>query len=121
MCRYCTRYEPFFPCREDWKRGCAEEDAGMSCRRGSGQSKSEIETDIQGYDIDAEALKQPGQMQKWRGVRKPDPFSAASCEGASSTRSLTVCIANPPYLVSVWKKSALPQLYREIGELPRPG
>lgn len=75
-----------------------------------------VETDIQGYDIDAEALKAARANAKMAGVDKLIHFQQRPVKELRHPKPYGFIIANPPYGERLEEKAALPQLYREIGE-----
>ncbi|MCI5902870.1 MAG: class I SAM-dependent RNA methyltransferase [Blautia sp.] len=74
------------------------------------------ETDIQGYDIDPEALKAARANAKMAGVEHMIHFQQRAVKDLSHSRPYGFLITNPPYGERLEEKAALPQLYREIGE-----
>ena len=76
----------------------------------------QIETDIQGYDIDAEALKAARSNAKMAGVDGLIHFQQRAVKELSHPKPYGFIITNPPYGERLEEKEALPQLYREIGE-----
>ncbi len=114
-CRYCTGYEPFFPCRgleAVVPRKCwydANEEA-------QDRVNLKIETDIQGFDIDPEALKAARANAKMAGVDKLIHFQQRPVKELRHPKPYGFIITNPPYGERLEEKENLPQLYREIGE-----
>lgn len=75
-----------------------------------------VDTDIQGYDIDVEALKAARANAKMAGVDKLIHFQQRPVKELRHPKPYGFIIANPPYGERLEEKAALPQLYREIGE-----
>lgn len=75
-----------------------------------------IETDIQGFDIDPEALKAARANAKMAGVDHLIHFQQRAVKDLRHPKSYGFIITNPPYGERLEEKAALPQLYREIGE-----
>ena len=75
-----------------------------------------VETDIQGYDIDAEALKAARANAKMAGVESLIHFQQRPVKELHHPKPYGFIITNPPYGERLEEKAALPQLYREIGE-----
>ena len=75
-----------------------------------------VKTDIQGYDIDAEALKAARSNAKMAGVDGLIHFQQRAVKELSHPKPYGFIITNPPYGERLEEKEALPQLYREIGE-----
>ena len=76
----------------------------------------DVDTDIQGYDIDAEALKAARSNAKMAGVDGLIHFQQRAVKDLSHPKPYGFIITNPPYAERLEEKEALPQLYREIGE-----
>ena len=75
-----------------------------------------IQTDIQGYDIDAEALKAARANAKMAGVESLIHFQQRPVKELHHPKPYGFIITHPPYGERLEEKAALPQLYREIGE-----
>ena len=76
----------------------------------------DIQTDIQGYDIDPEALKAARSNSKMAGVDKLIHFQQRPVKELRHPKPYGFIITNPPYGERLEEKAALPALYREIGE-----
>ena len=74
------------------------------------------ETDIQGYDIDAEALKAARSNAKMAGVDRLIHFQQRPVKELRHPKPYGFIITNPPYGERLEEKEALPELYHEIGE-----
>ena len=77
---------------------------------------AKIETDIQGYDIDDKMVTIARENAKLAGVEHLIHFQRRSVEQLSSARKYGFVITNPPYGERLEDKSAMPALYRTIGE-----
>lgn len=75
-----------------------------------------IETDIQGFDIDPEALKAARANAKMAGVDKLIHFQQRAVKALRHPKPYGFIITNPPYGERLEEKENLTQLYREIGE-----
>lgn len=75
-----------------------------------------IETDIQGYDIDGEIIKAARQNARDAGVEHLIHFQQRSLSQLSHPKKYGFLISNPPYGERLEEKSQLPGLYTEIGE-----
>ncbi len=75
-----------------------------------------VETDIQGYDIDDEALKAARANAKMAGVDRLIHFQRRPVKEMHHPKPYGFIITNPPYGERLEEKAALPGLYREIGE-----
>lgn len=75
-----------------------------------------VETDIQGYDIDAEVLKAARANAKLAGVEHLIHFQQRPVAQLSHPKKYGFIITNPPYGERLEEKKNLPGLYQEIGE-----
>jgi len=76
----------------------------------------QIETDIQGYDIDDAMVSIARENAKLAGVDKLIHFQRRPLSQLSHPKKYGFLITNPPYGERLKEKSALPALYKEIGE-----
>lgn len=75
-----------------------------------------VQTDIQGYDIDAEVIRAARENAKLAGVDHMIHFQRRAVSELSHPKKYGFVITNPPYGERIEEKKNLPQLYREIGE-----
>lgn len=75
-----------------------------------------VETDIQGYDIDESMIAIARENAKLAGVEKLIHFQKRGVEELSHAKKYGFIITNPPYGERLEEKSALPALYKTIGE-----
>ena len=75
-----------------------------------------IETDIQGYDIDGDVLKTARRNAADAGVDHLIHFQRREVSQLSHPGKYGFIITNPPYGERLEEKAALPKLYREFGE-----
>lgn len=101
---------------EDWKnlipRKCwyeAMDEADELVDRGAA-------VDIQGYDIDGEIIKAARANAERAGVEHMIHFQQRPVSQLSHPKKYGFVITNPPYGERLEEKSALPALYRELGE-----
>ena len=73
-------------------------------------------TDIQGYDIDGDAIKVARQNAREAGVEHLIHFQQRPVSQLNHPKKYGFLITNPPYGERLEEKEALPQLYRQIGE-----
>lgn len=73
-------------------------------------------TDIQGYDIDGDAIKVARQNAREAGVDHLIHFQQRPVSQLNHPKKYGFLITNPPYGERLEEKEALPQLYRQIGE-----
>ena len=75
----------------------------------------QIETDIQGYDIDDAMVSIARENAKLAGVDKLIHFQRRPLSQLSHPKKYGFLITNPPYGERLKEKSALPALYKELG------
>ena len=76
----------------------------------------DIEVDIQGYDIDPEALKAARANAQMAGVDKLIHFQQRAVKDLSHPKPYGFIITNPPYGERLEDREDLPELYKTIGE-----
>lgn len=76
----------------------------------------EIETDIQGYDIDGHMVEIARENAKRAGVEKLIHFQRRDVAQLSHPKKYGFIITNPPYGERLRDKEEMPALYRTIGE-----
>ena len=101
---------------EDWKQVVPRRCWYEAVEEAQDRVNLKIETDIQGYDIDAEALKAARANAKMAGVESLIHFQQRPVKELHHPKPYGFIITNPPYGERLEEKAALPQLYREIGE-----
>ena len=77
---------------------------------------TDIDTEIQGYDIDGEVLKTARRNAADAGVEHLIHFQRREVSQLSHPGKYGFIITNPPYGERLEEKEALPDLYREFGE-----
>ena len=80
------------------------------------QMNLQVETDIQGYDLDAEVVKSARENAKLAGVDHLIHFQQRPVSALSHPKKYGFLITNPPYGERIEEKENLPALYRELGE-----
>ena len=78
--------------------------------------REDIQTDIQGYDIDGEIVKAARENAKRAGVEHLIHFQQRPVERLRHHNKYGFIITNPPYGERIEEKEALPALYATIGE-----
>ena len=101
---------------EDWKHLVPRKCWYDALEEAQDRVNLDIETDIQGYDIDPEALKAARSNAKMAGVDKLIHFQQRAVKDLSHPKPYGFIITNPPYGERLEEKEELPALYREIGE-----
>lgn len=76
----------------------------------------DVETDIQGYDIDDEMVSIARANARMAGVEKLIHFQRRGVEQLSHPKKYGFIITNPPYGERLEDKENLPRLYGTIGE-----
>lgn len=80
------------------------------------QIRTDVVTDIQGYDIDASVIKTAKDNARRAGVDKLIHFQQRPVRELSHSGKYGFIITNPPYGERLEEKEALPVLYDEFGE-----
>lgn len=75
-----------------------------------------VDTDIQGFDIDGDIIKCARQNAELAGVEKLIHFQRRPVKELSHPKKYGFIISNPPYGERIGEKEILPQLYTEFGE-----
>ncbi len=75
-----------------------------------------VQTDIQGYDIDGEVVKAARENAKRAGVDHLIHFQQRAVVDLRHPKKYGFVITNPPYGERLEEKEALPALYTEIGQ-----
>lgn len=77
---------------------------------------TDLEVDIQGYDIDGEIVKAARKNAQDAGVDQMIHFQQRSVSDLSHPKKYGFIITNPPYGERIEEKKDLPQLYKEFGD-----
>lgn len=80
------------------------------------RADTQIEVDIQGYDIDGEVVKAARANAKLAGVDHLIHFQQRPVKELRHPKKYGFIITNPPYGERIEDKAHLPELYREMGE-----
>ena len=75
-----------------------------------------IETDIQGYDADAEVIRTARRNAEAAGVEHLIHFQQREVRDLSHPKKYGFIITNPPYGERLEDRATLPQIYRDFGE-----
>lgn len=75
-----------------------------------------VKTDIQGYDIDPAMVKAARENARDAGVDHMIHFQARPVKDLNHPKKYGFLFANPPYGERLEEKTALPALYRELGD-----
>ena len=75
-----------------------------------------VETDIQGYDIDNEMVTIARENAKLAGVDKLIHFQRRDVKDLSHPKKYGFIITNPPYGERLQEKAEMPAIYQTLGE-----
>ena len=78
---------------------------------------TDIETDIQGYDVDPDVLKIARENAKRAGVGNLIHFQVRDVKDTRHPKKFGFIISNPPYGERLEEKKNLPKLYRTLGDV----
>lgn len=78
---------------------------------------TDIETDIQGYDLDGDVVKAARENAKRAGVEHLIHFQQRPVAELHHPKKYGFIITNPPYGERLEDKADLPELYTQIGEV----
>ena len=101
---------------EDWKNLIPRKLWYNAVEEANDLIQDDIETDIQGYDIDPDMVKAARENAREAGVDHLIHFQARPVAELRHPKKYGFVITNPPYGERLEEKEALPALYREIGE-----
>lgn len=76
----------------------------------------DVDTDIQGYDIDGEIIKAAKENALLAGVDKLIHFQKRPVSELSHPKKYGFIITNPPYGERIGEKELLPELYTQLSE-----
>lgn len=79
----------------------------------------DVETDLQGYDLDPDMIKIARANAKQAGVEKLIHFQQRDVADLKHSKKYGFIITNPPYGERLEEKKELPALYTTIGEVYR--
>ncbi len=92
--------------KELWQEGFMEAEEMVN---------TDIEVDVQGYDIDGDVIKAARENAKRAGVEELIHFQQRPVKELHHPKKYGFIITNPPYGERLEEKEALPALYKEIG------
>ena len=78
--------------------------------------RTDVELNIQGYDLDGEIVKAARQNARMAGVDQYIHFQQRPVNQLNHPKKYGFIITNPPYGERLEEKAAMPALYKEIGE-----
>lgn len=101
---------------EDWKNLIPRKHWYEAMDEAADLVQAQVETDIQGYDMDGEIVKAARANAQAAGVDHLIHFQQRPVSQLSHPKKYGFLITNPPYGERIEDKANLPGLYREIGE-----
>ncbi len=100
---------------EEWKHILAKKGWYEAITEANDLILENVEMNIQGTDIDPEAIKNSLANARLAGVDQHIHFQVRPVSELSSHKKYGFIITNPPYGERLEEKEALPALYREMG------
>lgn len=100
---------------ENWKNFVGRKYWYQAVDEANDLVNDQIETDIQGYDIDGEIIRAARQNAQAAGVDHLIHFQQRPVSELSHPKKYGFIISNPPYGERLEEKAHLPELYGEIG------
>ena len=79
--------------------------------------RTDVQMNIQGYDIDGEILKVARENAQLAGVDEYIQFQQRPMQELRNPKKYGFIITNPPYGERLEEKEAMPKLYQEMGEV----
>ncbi len=101
---------------EDWTHITARKNWYRAMDEAASMVNMEVETDIQGYDIDDKMVATARENARLAGVEDMIHFQRRSVENLSHPKKYGFIITNPPYGERLEDKETLPAIYRTLGE-----
>ena len=102
---------------ETWSNIIRENSWAMAKQEAKDQVLSDVEMNIQGFDLDGEIIKAARQNARWAGVDHLIHFQQKPLSELSNSKKYGFIITNPPYGERLEEKKELPGLYKEIGKV----
>lgn len=78
---------------------------------------TDVQMNIQGFDLDGEIIKAARQNARWAGVDHLIHFQQKPLSELSNSKKYGFIITNPPYGERLEEKKELPELYKEMGRV----
>ena len=100
---------------ENWQNIIPKQEWYMAMEEANDNINMEIDTDIQGFDLDENVVRIARQNAKNAGVDKLIHFQARDVRNLSHPKKYGFIITNPPYGERLEEKEALPALYSALG------
>ena len=101
---------------EDWTNLIKRKHWYDASDEANDQVKTDVEVDIQGYDIDGAIVRAARENAREAGVDHLIHFQQRAVKDLSHPKKYGFILTNPPYGEQIEEKKNLPALYTEIGE-----
>ncbi len=101
---------------EDWTNIIPKKVWYAAIEEAHGKIRTDIEMNIQGFDIDADIVKAARQNAIDAGVEQYIHFQQRDVKDLRHPKKYGFIITNPPYGERLEEKEALPALYRALGD-----
>lgn len=101
---------------EDWKNVIKRKCWYEAMDEANDLLNTEVQVDIQGYDVDGDIVKAARANAQSAGVDHMIHFQQRPVSALSHPKKYGFIISNPPYGERIEEKENLPALYREIGQ-----
>ena len=102
---------------ESWKEMFPEAIWAQVRQEANDIQMTNVEMNIQGYDLDGEIVKAARQNARWAGVDQYIHFQQKPVKELSSNKKYGFIITNPPYGERLEEKNELPELYKCMGKV----
>ena len=100
---------------EEWNNVIPDKFWRLAADEAASMVDMNVETDIQGYDIDDKMVSIARENAKAAGVDKMIHFQRRAVDELSHPKKYGFIITNPPYGERLEEKENLPELYRTLG------
>ena len=101
---------------EQWDNLIPKKDWYEAVDEANDQIQENIETDIQGYDIDEEVIRAARQNAQEAGVSHLIHLQQRAVKNLSHPKKYGFIVTNPPYGERIEDRESLPGIYREFRE-----
>jgi putative N6-adenine-specific DNA methylase len=102
---------------ETWSNLIPQDSWEKAKEEAKAQVLTDVQMNIQGYDLDGEIIKAARQNARWAGVDHLIHFQHKPLKELSNSKKYGFIITNPPYGERLEEKKELPDLYQEIGRV----
>lgn len=100
---------------EDWKHVIPRKCWYDAMDEAKERVRQDVETDIQGFDIDGDVIKAARENAKLAGVEHLIHLQQRPVSALSHPKKYGFIVTNPPYGERLEEKTALPELYQTLG------